>query len=321
MQVTTLGRTGLSVSVVGLGTGGPSRLGLANGRSIDSIVRLIEHALDRGINLIDLSATYGTDKIVAQAIGKRRHAVVVSTKAVLGPHIWMLEGMRTASTISARLSQATSFVTSGRVIEKRLDASLRRLKTDYLDIFSLHSVTPPHYAAAIDRLLPALLRLKEKGKIRAVGITESFSRDPEHTVLARAAASGSFDTIMLGFNIVNPTGSKVASEARRNGMGTLAMYPLRPFRQPAKVERLLHGSPTGMAEVTALLEAHGVGSLKEAAMRFCRHHSGADLVLTGTGNIQHLDANIDAALADPLPDHLTARLLDIFERPGAQAAH
>ena len=114
MQFTTLGRTGLNVSVVGLGTGGPSRLGLANGRPVDSIVRLIEYGLDQGINLIDLGATYGTDKIVAKAIGKRRHEVVLSAKTVLGPHIWMFEGTRTASKISARLGETTSFVTSGR---------------------------------------------------------------------------------------------------------------------------------------------------------------------------------------------------------------
>ena len=174
MQFTTFGRTGLKVSVVGLGTGGPSRLGLARGRPVDSVVSLIQFGLDRGINLIDVAATYGTDKIVADAIRKRRHEVVLSAKTVLGPHIWMLEGTRTASRVSARFSETTSFVTSDRVIEKRLDASLRRLKTDHIEIFSLHGVTLEQYAAATDRLLPALLRLKEKGKIRSVGITEAF---------------------------------------------------------------------------------------------------------------------------------------------------
>jgi aryl-alcohol dehydrogenase-like predicted oxidoreductase len=312
MQFATLGRTGLNVSVVGLGTGGPSRLGLANGRSVDSIVKFVEYGLDQGINLIDLGATYGTDKIVAKAIGKRRHAVVLSAKAVLGPHIWMLEGTRTASRVSARLGETTSFVTSGRVIEKRLDASLRRLKTDYFDIFSLHGVTPGQYAAAFERLLPSLLRLKESGKIRSVGITESFGRDPRHTMLARAAASGSFDAIMIGLNVVNHTGSPIAAEARENGAGVMAMYPLRPLRNQASVDSLLRESGAGMAEVTALLGAHGVGTLEEAAMRFCRHHSGADIVLTGTGNSHHLDANISAAMAGPLPEPLAAQLRRIF---------
>ena len=115
-------------------------------------------------------------------------------------------------------------MTSGGVIEKRRDASLRQPKTDYFDIFSLHGVTPAQYAAAFDRLLPALLRLKDQGKIRSVGITESFERDPRHTMLTRAAASNSFDTIMIGLNIVNHTGSPVVAEARRSGTGVIAMY-------------------------------------------------------------------------------------------------
>jgi L-galactose dehydrogenase len=312
MQFTTLGRTGLSVSVVALGTGGPSRLGLASGRSVDSIVRLIERSLDQGINFIDLGATYGTDKIVATAIGKRRHEIVLSAKTILGPYIWTLEAMRTASRLSGRFGEVASFVTSGEVIEKRLDASLRRLKTDYFDIFSLHGVTPGQYAAALDRLLPSLLRLKEKGKIRSVGITESFERDPLHSMLARAAASGSFDTIMLGLNIVNHAGSPIAAEARKNGAGVIAMYALRPFRNQASVDALLRASGASRAELNALLRAHGVGSLEEAAMRFCRHHTGADIVLTGTGDIRHLDANIAAAAAGPLPEPLTAELRKIF---------
>jgi aryl-alcohol dehydrogenase-like predicted oxidoreductase len=198
---------------------------------------------------------------------------------------------------------------------------LRRLKTDYFDVFSLHGVTPGQYAAAFDRLLPSLLRLKEKGKIRSVGITESFELDPRHTMLARAAASGSFDTIMLGLNIVNDTGSLIAAEAQKVGTGVIAMYALRPFRSQASVDSLLRTSGAGMAELTALLRAHGIGSLEEAAMRFCRHHSGADIVLTGTGNIGHLDTNIAAAMAGPLPESLTAELRKIFASSQIGAAH
>jgi aryl-alcohol dehydrogenase-like predicted oxidoreductase len=197
---------------------------------------------------------------------------------------------------------------------------LRRLKTDYFDIFSLHGVTPGQYAAAVDRLLPSLLQLKEKGKIRSVGITESFELDPRHTMLARAAASGAFDTIMLGLNIVNHTGSPVAAEAQKSGTGVIAMYALRPFRNQASVDSLLRTSGAGVAELTALLRAHGVGSLEEAAMRFCRH-SGADTLLTGTGNIDHLDANIAAAMAGPLPEPLTTGLRKIFAGSQIGAAH
>jgi L-galactose dehydrogenase len=312
MQITTLGRTGLKVSVVGLGTGGPSRLGLAKGHSADSIIGLVQYAIDQGINLIDLSPAYGNDRLVADAIRTRRQDVVLASKAILGPPVWPFEGTRLASRISARFGKETGYVTSASVLEKRLDTTLRRLSRDHIDIFSLYSVLPGQYAAAVDRLMPALLRLKEKGKIRAVGMTESFERDPQHATLARAAASGSFDTIMIGLNFINGTGIPVAAEARQHGTGIIAMYAVRPFRSEQNTESLLQGSGVSLAELKSLLKAHGVGSLQEAAMRFCRHDAGAGVVLTGTGDIGHLQANIKAAAAGPLPAQLAAELRRIF---------
>ena len=62
-------------------------------------------------------------------------------------------------------------------------------------------------------------------------------------------------------------------------------------------------------------------SLEEAAMRFCRHHSGANVVLTGTGNRHHMDANISAAMADPLPEPLAAQLCKLFGGSKVRAAN
>jgi aryl-alcohol dehydrogenase-like predicted oxidoreductase len=90
------------------------------------------------------------------------------------------------------------------------------------------------------------------------------------------------------------------------------MYAVRPFRSEESTESLLQGSGVSLAELRSLLNAHGVGSLQEAAMRFCRHNTGADVVLTGTGDVGHLQANIRAAAAGPLPAQLTAELRRIF---------
>ncbi|MGH6824132.1 aldo/keto reductase [Methyloceanibacter sp.] len=62
------GRTGLQVSAIGIGAGGPSRLGLANGNSRDTAIRLIRFGLDRGVNVIDSAASYGTENLVGEAI-------------------------------------------------------------------------------------------------------------------------------------------------------------------------------------------------------------------------------------------------------------
>ena len=82
MQHTTLGRTGMQVSVAGLGCGGHSRLGQSYGASEDESIAVIRRALDLGINLVDTAQVYGTESIVGKAIRGRRDEVVLSTKAL-----------------------------------------------------------------------------------------------------------------------------------------------------------------------------------------------------------------------------------------------
>src|SRR5262245_44802435 len=82
MEYVTLGRTGLRVSVAGLGCGGFSRLGLGTGKSQDDAVRIVRQAMDLGVNLLDTAAAYGTEAIVGEAVGSvPRDSVVIATKA------------------------------------------------------------------------------------------------------------------------------------------------------------------------------------------------------------------------------------------------
>src|SRR5215208_4982622 len=85
MEYTTLGNTGVKVSVAGLGCGGPSRLGMRNDpQSEKNAIALIKHALDLGVNLLDTAQTYGTEPVLGKAIaGTPRASVVISTKKTL----------------------------------------------------------------------------------------------------------------------------------------------------------------------------------------------------------------------------------------------
>ena len=67
-----------------------------------------------------------------------------------------------------------------------LDASLRRLGTDYVDLFHLHGLAPAQYDHAIAEFVPALLREKQKGKLRHLAVSETGPRDPTHEMLVRA---------------------------------------------------------------------------------------------------------------------------------------
>src|SRR5271154_4045902 len=86
MQYTTLGRTGLKVSVAGLGCGGFSRLGLGTGQSTEHAITIVRQAIDVGVTLIDTAAVYGTEDVVGAALrGVGRDSVVVCTKASKPP--------------------------------------------------------------------------------------------------------------------------------------------------------------------------------------------------------------------------------------------
>ena len=85
MEYTTLGRTGLKVSVAGLGCGGFSRLGLGTGKSEADAIAIIREALDLGVNLFDTAAAYGTEPVLGKALaGVPRDKVVICTKAPFG---------------------------------------------------------------------------------------------------------------------------------------------------------------------------------------------------------------------------------------------
>src|SRR5208283_2721579 len=166
MEYVTLGRTGLKVSVAGLGCGGFSRLGLGTGKSEADAVALVRQALEMGVNLLDTAAVYGTEAVIGKAIADvPRDGVVLATKA------W----------IPGRTGRSAS----DRAIAS-LDNSLRQLGTDYVDLFQLHGVSPRGYDQALEVIAPALQKEQEKGKIRHLGVTEAGSGDPEHAMVRRA---------------------------------------------------------------------------------------------------------------------------------------
>jgi len=295
---------------------------MSHGGSPDRAVRLIRFGLDRGINIIDSAATYGTEQVVARAIKDCRGKVILSTKAALGPYFGRLDGYRTVARLSARLGEVTSLVTSGRALEERVNSSLRRLRTNYIDVFHLHTVTPEQYATALERVLPTLIRLKEIGKVRWIGITEAFPRDRAHQMLVRAATDGLFDCIMIGFNCLNQSGAPIATQAKVHRSGILAMYAVRGLRGKGSLQVLLDKLVAcGLIDegerdadrLIRMLHSHGV-SLPEAAIRFCRHELNPDVVLSGTGDTDHLESNIAACQAGPLPDVVSAKFRLLFSK-------
>ena len=208
MHYVTLGRTGLRVSVMGLGGGGHSKLGRRTDKSHAESVALVKTALDLGVNIIDTAEAYGTEDIVGEAIKSvPRDSVVLSTKK--------------STWVNGPPPKPEKVVAS-------LEASLKRLRTDYIDIYNLHGVLPEVYPEARDAFLPALLRMRDQGKIRFLGITEAFEVDHGHTMLQDALADDCWDMMMVGFSLLNQTARKfVFPHTTRQNVGTLIMFAVR----------------------------------------------------------------------------------------------
>ena len=305
MQYTALGRTGLQVSVAGLGCGGNSRLGQGGGKTTAESVAIVHAALDVGINFFDTAAAYGTEQIVGQALADgRRQATVISSKALVR------EG--------GRLRSAAEVVAS-------LEQSLRRLQTDYLDVFHLHAVVPETYSHAHDELVPALLRERDKGKLRHLGITESPPHDPGQQMLRQALQDDCWEVMMVGFHMLNQRArERVFPHTLRQGIGTLLMFVVRNiFSQPDRLastlaELVAAGRITpALADPSPLdflLRSGGARSLPDAAYRYARHEPGAEVILFGTGSTAHLAANVESILSPPLPTADQRRLAELFGR-------
>ena len=305
MEYTTLGRTGLRVSVAGLGCGGFSRLGLGTGKSEADAVALIRQALDLGVNLLDTAAIYGTEAVVGTAIqGIARDRVVITTKAAVHSG-------------DEKLSSET--------IVASLDRSLRHLGTDHVDAFLLHGVPPGMYEHAAQTVAPALLREKEKGKLRHLGITETAPIDPTHVMLGRAFDDDIWDVAMVGFHMMHQNArTAVFPRTLRQGVGTLMMFAVRNIfsrtERLAETMRELAAAgevPESVAverPLDFLIHDGGASSLTDAAYRYVRHEPGADVVLFGTGDPDHLRTNIASILKPALPEADRRRLADLFGR-------
>ncbi len=303
MEYTTLGRTGLRVSVAGLGCGGSSRLGMGYGSSTSEAARIVRHSLDLGVNFIDTAMIYGTEEAVGEALrGVPRDQVVVSTKSQI--------------VIDERRLDPAEVVTN-------LEASLRRLRLEYVDVFHLHGVRPDHYGHAV-AVRETLVRAKDAGKVRHIGITETGPFDHGHQMLRQALADGGFEVLMTAFHMLNQnTRALVLERARDSGVGTLIMFAVRRiFSDPEMLRQTIRqlaaqgkvapelartDDPLGF-----VVHEGGASSVIDAAYRFVRHEPGVDVVLFGTGKPEHVASNVASILKPPLPDADRARIVALF---------
>jgi aryl-alcohol dehydrogenase-like predicted oxidoreductase len=303
-----LGRTGVEVSVMGLGSGGPSQLGQRQGADVESVRRLLSTGLDRGINLIDTAPGYGSSEpLLGEALrGFPRDDLVMCSKF-------------------------NPFDSDGQIrpeaeLRESLEASLRHLHTDRLEIFYLHAPPAGSLGAVMDVFGGELRRAVEDGLIRFTGVSEQYFADHLHETVIQGITDHAFDVVMVGYNMLSPSArSTVFPLALAHDVGVVIMCAIRGvIANPAQLEAVIRNwarngwiDRAGLAEsgpLDWLLEE--ADSIAAAAYKFAAEPDAVGCVLTGTASPSHLVDNLNAISGPPLSQTSVERLIGIFGTVG-----
>ena len=209
MKYRTLGRTNFSVSEIGFGAWaiGGNQFGNSYGTTKDSeSIEALQYAFDQGCNFIDTADVYGhghSEELIGKAVEGIRQKIFIATKT--GADFYHSPG---------RLNFDAEY------IRFTLEKSLRRLNTDYIDLYQLHN--PPLHLIQDGSVFEILFKLKTEGYIRAIGL--SIFDPTEGTTAIR---NDSIDCLQVVFNIFNRQAAKdLFPLARDNNIGVIAREPL-----------------------------------------------------------------------------------------------
>ncbi|MFK0524480.1 aldo/keto reductase [Paenibacillus illinoisensis] len=278
MELREYGNTGMKVSTLGFGG---SEIG--SNVSKQDVETLLNTALDAGLNVIDTAECYGnSEELIGDVLSHRRDDYYLFTKCghaagVDGPD-W-----------------------DPKVLEQTIDRSLRRLKTEYVDVIHLHSCSEEVLRQGA--VIEVLQRAKEAGKTRFIG----YSGDTTDALYA--IETGVFDSLETSLNIADQEAIDLTlPEARKRNMGVIAKRPIAnaawtfdtlsedayPFVYWRRLQELGYGFLTG----------NDVQSAVETALRFTLSTEGVDTAIVGTTKPNRWQQNADLVAKGALPQEL-----------------
>ncbi len=323
MRYRTLGGTGIEVSVHCLGA---MMLGAVGNADHDDCVRIIHAALDQGINFVDTADMYSageSEQIIGKALRGRRDDVVLATKV----HFPMGEGPNRSGN-------------SRRWILKAVEDSLKRLDTDWIDLYQVHR---PDHSTDVEETLWVLSDLVQQGKIRAFGCSTFPAEEiVEAHWVAERRGLGRLRTEQPPYSLLaRGIEASVLPVCQRYGMGVLVWSPLasgflsgryrkgqpvdlttgRPALNPERFDPSAPGNTAKFDAVEQLAElAKEVGcSLPQLAVAFTVAHPAVTSAIIGPRTMDHLDGLLKGAsltLEDAVLDQI-----DEIVPPGTNLYH
>jgi len=288
VQRRPFGRTGLEVPALGFGAmqAGDPRL------SEDAAARVLNHALDLGLTLIDTARSYGlSEERIGRHLARRRDEFVLSTKVGYG-----VDGIP---------DWTYDCVVAG------VDAARARLRTDVIDIVHLHSCGLELLEAG--EVTRALADCAAAGKLRVA----AYSGDG--AALRWAIAGGEFGSVQASLNLCDQQALRPLAEARACGLGTIAKRPLcgQPWRAAAAPDDDVHADYRRRFALLRPALGFEVEDWEALALRFAAGAPGVDCVIVGGTDPRHLERNASAVTAGPLEPSTREAIRAAYAKVGA----
>jgi aryl-alcohol dehydrogenase-like predicted oxidoreductase len=294
-----LGRTGVEVSILGYGAmelRGPDAMG-GPAISDDDAGRLLNALLDAGVNLVDTSIEYGrSEELIGRHLELRRDEYFLASKCGCPLTV---DPSWDPPTVAAAHDYTPDHIRAG------VEQSLRRLRTDHLDLLQVH-LSPARTQMEADGTIEELERLRAEGKTRFIGMSGTLPDLPDHI------AMGVFDVFQIPYSAVQDEHEPCMAEAAEGGAGILVRGAAA--RGTASAEKSWSVEPLSMtarAPARDLWEAAGLDdvvpedmSRHEFMLRFTLSHPALSSAIVGTSRLAHFEANAEIAARGPLPSEL-----------------
>lgn len=290
------GKTGEQVSRLGFGA--MELAGLAGGPDEAAVGRLLNEVLDSGINLIDTAPDYGaSEELIGKFLAGRRDEYFLASKCgcLVGRAPTLKDG-------KLEHDFSPSNVRAG------VEQSLRRMKTDRLDLVQVHS-SPARTQIEAEGTVEAMLELRDEGKLRFLGMSSTLPEIEGHLDMAV------FDAFQIPYSALQPEHDNVIRRAASAGAGTIIRGGVaRGATAPDHDEGGKHAywkvfvaerrDLWARAGLDELLQELGDMPRMEFMLRFALSHPDLHTAIIGTSNADHLRNNVVAASKGPLAEEV-----------------